>query len=233
MTLHVTTRVDLAKGLGVYETLMGTGFGFDGTGAVVSGTISILRGPSGTYLDGVSIVGHCAGCAGFPGTSPTPRGNADDYHLMLQIFAGDDLIDGSFFGDSIVAGSGKDHVLGNDGDDRLLGGSGGDLMESGFGNDTVYGGQGHDILINQWGTDQLYGGKGNDFLQAGQLDDTLTGGAGGGPVCLRFRAGPHHCHGFFRWRGQAGGVGRLGWVPGADRHAGGGRYARFRWASTG
>jgi Ca2+-binding RTX toxin-like protein len=53
--------------------------------------------------------------------------------------AGDDLLDGSQFGDNITGGLGDDDIRGLGGKDSITGDSGDDSIDGGGGNDTCYG----------------------------------------------------------------------------------------------
>ena len=71
--------------------------------------------------------------------------------LSLQLFAGDDVLDGS----GVAAGAISLLADGGDGNDVLIGGAG---------NDTLLGGAGDDVLIGNEGLDVLDGGVGNNLV---------------------------------------------------------------------
>ena len=96
-------------------------------------------------------------------------------------------VQGSQFGDVIIAdggnnllsGLGGDDVLnGLGGNDNLIGGMGNDVLIGGDGIDALLGGMGNDVLRGGNGVDALYGGEGNDLLDGGAGRDTLDGGDG-------------------------------------------------------
>ncbi|TNC48508.1 hypothetical protein FHG66_14250 [Rubellimicrobium rubrum] len=98
--------------------------------------------------------------------------------------------------ENFVAGSGWDHVLGNDagnrirlgagadeakglgGNDELLGEAGSDRLEGGTGADRLTGGDGADQLFGGAGGDMLVGGRQGDRLEGGLGNDRLSGGFG-------------------------------------------------------
>ena len=73
--------------------------------------------------------------------------------------------------------TGNDTLVGGSGDDHLSGGKGNDFLVGGAGQDVLRGGQGDDILIGELGNDVLHGGRENDILlhSAGDGQDTITG----------------------------------------------------------
>ena len=113
----------------------------------------------------------------------------------VQGTSGDDVIDGTEFGDFISGGFGNDTINGLGGPDAIEGGPGDDIIDGGAGedfldglegNDIIYGRGGPDTLLGLTGNDQLYGGGGEDYLEGEEDDDLLSGGPGldfldGGP----------------------------------------------------
>ena len=71
--------------------------------------------------------------------------------------------------DTVVGGSSRDRIRGEDGDDSLVGGAG---------NDSLYGQEGNDTLEGEDGNDDLFAGSGNDTLEGGQGNDDLSPGTG-------------------------------------------------------
>jgi|GEM_PF-6356581 len=62
--------------------------------------------------------------------------------------AGDDQIEGDFFGRSVISGlGGNDRLYSGNNDDTLDGGAGNDLLWSGDGNDILRGGAGKDVVV--------------------------------------------------------------------------------------
>lgn len=100
--------------------------------------------------------------------------------VPIQILGegGDDTINGTAGGDSIVAGDGNDQVNGADGNDTIFGGFGVDTLNGQAGNDSILGEHGNDSLIGDTGNDFLAGGVGNDFANAMGGNDTLEGNEG-------------------------------------------------------
>jgi Ca2+-binding RTX toxin-like protein len=77
---------------------------------------------------------------------------ADGTQLPLTSFVdpatdGDDVILGTYYGDTIDAKGGNDTVTAFEGDDTILGGTGDDTIDAGPGSDLITGGAGMDMLI--------------------------------------------------------------------------------------
>ncbi len=89
-----------------------------------------------------------------------------------------EVIQGTSFGDRIVALGGDDRSDGLRGADCLLGGAGGDRLTGGPDHDRLSGDSGNDRLSGGDGDDSLLGGKGNDRLSAGEGKNSLSGGSG-------------------------------------------------------
>ena len=103
-----------------------------------------------------------------------------EYHAGTP---GDDVIQGSRWGDLVEAGTGNDSVYGDDGDDRLSGGAGADTLYGNAGDDVLDGGAGRDNLVGGQGADTLDGGSGTDHLWGGSY------GADGTADVFVFRSG--------------------------------------------
>ena len=88
------------------------------------------------------------------------------------------VTNGSGGDDTLVLGTGQDHVRGFGGNDLIRGGIGKDRLFGGDGNDTLVGGKGRDLLKGGKGDDRLMGGAGDDTLKGGKGKDTLRGEAG-------------------------------------------------------
>jgi Ca2+-binding RTX toxin-like protein len=106
-----------------------------------------------------------------------PRGY-DNVHSDVE------MIQGSFWGNTIIGGD-KDETLigagwndlliGNGGDDVLIGGG---TLKGGDGDDSLVGADSDDVLDGGAGDDTLLGNYGNDTLIGGPGDDVLDGGDG-------------------------------------------------------
>ncbi|WP_374442953.1 calcium-binding protein [Stella sp.] len=113
----------------------------------------------------------------------------DSFGVVTLTFAGDDVLNGSDGGDTLVGmdgndvvngGGGEDDLNGNQGNDLVTGGSGADYARGGQGDDTVRGGGDSDWHVNgSLGNDLVYGDLGDDTLFGGQGDDQVFGGDGG------------------------------------------------------
>jgi serralysin len=93
---------------------------------------------------------------------------------------GGDILNGTFFNDTIRGGNGQDTISGNYGDDVLHGNNGKDTLNGGVGDDTLYGDNGRDVL---------FGNDGDDLLDGGNGSDVLSGGAGADRFVLRRNSG--------------------------------------------
>jgi uncharacterized repeat protein (TIGR01451 family) len=90
----------------------------------------------------------------------------------------DDVITGTFFGDTIYGLEHSDLLRGGEGDDCLWGGEGSDVLDGDGGNDSLWGGNGRDRIVGGDGNDRLYGGLKRDVLIGGAGDDVLSPGTG-------------------------------------------------------
>lgn len=100
-----------------------------------------------------------------------------DGGAALDGFGGNDLIQGSQFGDTISGGVGDDLLFGNRGSDVINGGDGKDVIHGARGQDVING-DGSPLSPNL-GNDRLFGGAGNDQIDGGAGgNDRLTGGSG-------------------------------------------------------
>ena len=102
--------------------------------------------------------------------------------ISLNGGAGNDIIIGSDFDDSISGGLGNDMLIGGSGNDSLRGEDGNDSLVGSAGQDSIFGGLGADTLNGNAGDDQLDGGDGNDQLSGGPGNDLLDGGSGSGDL---------------------------------------------------
>jgi len=113
--------------------------------------------------------------------------------ITIQGFAGDDkilisetngaisipcVIYGGAGNDSIVAGSGRDHIFGEAGDDSLFGGANRDVIRGEAGDDSINGDAGADSILGGDGNDSIDGDDGNDTVHGEFGDDSLLGGNG-------------------------------------------------------
>jgi Ca2+-binding RTX toxin-like protein len=100
--------------------------------------------------------------------------------LAINAGAGNDIIKGTKFADTINGELGDDRILSGSGDDIITGGQGNDYLDAGAGSDTVNGNNGDDTIVAGSGVDFLFGDAGNDtFLVAGTSGaDHFNGGTG-------------------------------------------------------
>lgn len=121
-------------------------------------------------------------------------GNHDPAGLTALLFAGNDTFNGQAFlqagyshaliingfaGNDVVYGSmAADMVMGDAGRDTLLGGMSQDSLQGGTGNDALYGESGDDAMSGDAGSDLLSGGWDSDTLVGGTGADQMYGGLG-------------------------------------------------------
>ncbi len=79
---------------------------------------------------------------------------------------GNDVIQGTFRDDVILAGAGNDQIRGASGADVICGGAG---------DDTIYGDSQVDIIFGEAGNDVIYGGSAADEIHGGEGDDQIYG----------------------------------------------------------
>ena len=73
--------------------------------------------------------------------------NGDGVGLLSYVLSGNDVVNGSSYGDTVVGYAGNDGLYGNNGDDILAGGAGDDTIKGGPGNDLIIGGSGSDTAL--------------------------------------------------------------------------------------
>ncbi|MBU2357912.1 MAG: hypothetical protein KKB02_03110, partial [Alphaproteobacteria bacterium] len=124
-------------------------------------------------------------------------------------------IQGTAFGDSIVAGGGttrfmtgagddtvtgsevRDVIFLDDGNDRGFGNAGSDYIKGGNGDDLLKGGDGDDILYGDDGQDNIQGGNGDDFIFGGRGDDLINPQSGADTITFgRYDNGSDRINGF-------------------------------------
>lgn len=100
--------------------------------------------------------------------------------LLSRGSDGNDALNSSDLGDTVLGDGGNDFLNGFDGDDALAGDGGNDTLRGGLGADSLTGGGGADNLDGDSGDDDLTGGAGNDILQGGFGDDRFIYARGDG-----------------------------------------------------
>ncbi len=149
---HTATEWSFDFGAGAsvkHVSLIGTGFGTDGTGPL-TGTVT---GIALTLADG------------------TVKSYADLSLPAVAVSKGLHLLD-DHSGKDLKGGDGRDDLKGGSGDDHLHGGRGSDHLHGGGGHDDLDGGTDDDTLDGGLGDDDLAGGAGNDSLDGGAGRDT-------------------------------------------------------------
>jgi Ca2+-binding RTX toxin-like protein len=105
---------------------------------------------------------------------PLETFRANSANIMPLLTAGDDVISGGVFDNTIY---------GQAGNDTIIGGGGNDIIYGGAGNDTIIGNSIGYRSSRSQGADQLYGGDGNDTLTPGSnpsstVAEIVDGGSG-------------------------------------------------------
>lgn len=155
--------VDYDGGLGEIA-LGGTGFVLDPFGNIVAGVVTFV----GEYYPNVSlwsVSGTAISAAAYYRASLTPN-TLDDYMVIMDAFAGNDLF---------VLSDYSDFMDGIEGNDRMLGYGGNDTLYGNVGNDTLNGGRGKDQLIGQSGRDVFVFERTADSGAAATSSDVIWG----------------------------------------------------------
>jgi Ca2+-binding RTX toxin-like protein len=95
----------------------------------------------------------------------------------IETYYGDDVVFGSIYADTIIAGQGDDEVHGDRGNDTIHGYAGRDYLYGGRGRDDIFGGAGNDVIEGGDGADWIEGDEGHDSIQGNGGDDTILGGS--------------------------------------------------------
>ncbi len=99
--------------------------------------------------------------------------------ILIRGEAGNDVIRGGNFADTLDGGPGDDAIFGNGENDALIGGTGNDYLEGGLGDDFLVGNGGNDTLRGGPGVDRMEGHAGDDvFYSRDKTGDILYGGSG-------------------------------------------------------
>jgi Ca2+-binding RTX toxin-like protein len=158
-----------------------------GSATIAGGTFTGIE--TVWYLEGSEFDDFLAPVGGGPYVPVygTVYGRGGNDHIVTTyysgpVFGGDgnDLIDNSagVYGYALNGDSGDDTIVGGTGYDHIYGGDGNDLLQGNEGFDTIYGGIGNDIIEGGGLADTLYGEVGNDSLDGGTGADAMAGGAG-------------------------------------------------------
>ena len=91
---------------------------------------------------------------------------------------GNDVIQGTFRDDVILAGAGNDQIRGASGNDVICGGAGNDTIYGDSQDDIIFGEAGNDVIFGGSGADEIRGGDGNDNIRGESQDDLIFGDAG-------------------------------------------------------
>jgi hypothetical protein len=95
-----------------------------------------------------------------------------------NLYSGNDLLYGWYYGDSLAGFTGNDTLYGGALEDVLYGNQDQDLLYGESGADTLFGGQGNDSVFGGDNEDLIYGNLGNDFINGDVSNDTIFGGQG-------------------------------------------------------
>ncbi len=206
---HTSSEFGFSNADGTTTYVFGSGFVWnDAKGVFTAGSVThIARYDSeGRYIDDLTglsgvtaqqlqaLIESNSGVAGSAAGNLLLGGDdlldARDYTgsgsgLLLEGFAGNDVIRGSSLNDHLIGDEGHDRLTGNAGDDMVFGNQGDDRLQGRAGDDMLYGDStiiqlsgGSDVLRGGSGRDTLDGGSQNDRLSGGTGEDSLTGGSG-------------------------------------------------------
>jgi Ca2+-binding RTX toxin-like protein len=132
-----------------------------------------LNGTKGDDAVQVSLAGSAAVVNGLAATVSIDHFEADKDLLLINLGAGDDMIDASL----LPAGAIGLVADGGDGDDGIIGGAGDDALRGGADDDVLLGGDGDDVLDGGDGDDILIGGAGDDIFLSGEIIQGFVAGA--------------------------------------------------------
>ena len=103
--------------------------------------------------------------------------SSNEFHIDPGILLPTTLIAGTGK-DQILGGGGKNLIEGGGGPDYLQGGGAADTIKGGDGNDTIETGKGNVLVIAGNGNNHIMGQGGNNTIIAGSGNDTIFGGTG-------------------------------------------------------
>jgi Ca2+-binding RTX toxin-like protein len=192
---------------GTYTVWLGEDVALGGPDGIVSGTVqAVFRLSSLDNLDLENTIARVSGSYNAIDVYNAYRSGGDaflltlfggDVHFeidspaslgplgqspLIETYYGDDVVFGSIYADTIIAGQGDDEVRGGRGNDTIYGYSGGDHLYGGRGHDNIFGGAGDDALNGGAGGDTLEGGAGSDVLWGDDGADVIRGGASAGSI---------------------------------------------------
>ena len=194
---RTTTGFDVDLGNGYGEKYTGTNLAFDGSGHLVSGTLTGLTEvyfgatvfsmtqlniDAATFVQWVNSGDSAAATAAIFGSDDSITGSDKDD--VLDGRGGNDVIIGGNGADTIIGGEGNNHLYGQsshggpDGADSITAGAGMDYIQGNAGNDTLDGGGGPDRINGGANDDLIYGRSGNDAINGNLGNDTIDAGDG-------------------------------------------------------
>lgn len=95
-----------------------------------------------------------------------------------NLYSGNDLLYGWYYGDSLAGFTGNDTLYGGALEDVMYGNQDQDLMYGESGADTLFGGQAGDSIFGGDNEDLIYGNLGDDSVNGDVSNDTVFGGQG-------------------------------------------------------
>jgi Ca2+-binding RTX toxin-like protein len=183
--------IRFTNGISIYD-LGFANYGASGAQITLTGTSDVIELEFRSHFDKVSFDDGLT--IGFPsyaswtwgttgnddmdGTSAGDTILANDGNDLIEGKAGNDVIDGGEGADELYGDGENDIIFGGIGDDTIYGGTGTDELRGGDGADTLYGEGDQDLLYGGAGDDILVGAAANDELHGGDGNDTLGGGGG-------------------------------------------------------
>ena len=171
------------EGMDIVEVMLGRGNDIFTVDSTAEGTITAIHGGGGD--DHLTALDHTGPLVIYGDTSATGlRYSSSIDGVSENAFAfpmdGNDLIDISATTTTVVvdAGGGNDTILGGSGGDHIAAGGGDDTVVAGLGNDHIYGDGRFEVDLLTRVTTTYDGEVGNDDLRGGNGDDVIFGDNG-------------------------------------------------------
>lgn len=154
------------------DQFRGSGFKYNSDGVPIAGTATsyaILYNASQMVLvTGIAIAATKIVEAAWTDSV------SDDFSIIRNALAGNDVINGGEFSNYLRGYDGNDVISGGQYDDKLFGEDGNDTLHGASNVDWLYGGDGNDVLNGGSYGDYLYGGTGTDTVSYSGASEGVT-----------------------------------------------------------
>jgi len=176
-------------GSGWVDQFRGIGFSYtpslEPTGGIVTNYATSYFGVRLYSVDGIAVAATSVAAVA------KTYSLSDDYALVAQGLAGNDVFKGGRLNDFFDSFAGNDTLNGNGGNDTLFGNLGNDLLNGGLGRDSLFGGAGRDTFVFNaalTSTDSIADFSHRDDTI--RLENSIFKGMGSGPLkSIYFYAG--------------------------------------------